>query len=162
MESTDLYCQRLLETISLALNIDLPASRDINHSIIKKIRLLLQIIAESVPFKPNISKLSECIEISRPSLINYLRYLEELRIIKGLYADTKGIGILQKSENIYLHHPNLIFAQAGNNSNLGNIRESFFINQTAIISPVQYTKEVDFLMENNIFEIGGRKKHIKK
>ena len=58
--------------------------------------------------------------------------------------------------------PNLIFALSGNNSNLGNIRESFFFNQTAIILPVHYTKEGDFLMENNIFEIGGKKKKHKQ
>jgi len=47
------------ETISLALSIDLPSTHDISFGSVEKIRLLLHIISESVPFKPNISKLSQ-------------------------------------------------------------------------------------------------------
>lgn len=158
MESPKLYPQKLAETISLALSIDLPSSQDISYASIEKIRLLLHVVAESVPFKPNISKLSERIGISRNSLILFLRYLEDLRIIKRLYADTKGIGILQKPEKIYLHHPNLQYALAMENSNIGTIRESFFINQAEVVSPLHYTKAGDFFMDGHLFEIGGRKK----
>ena len=161
MESPKLYLQKLAETISLALSIDLPSSQDISYASIEKIRLLLHVVAQSVPFKPNISKLSERIGISRNSLIHFLRYLEDLRIIKSLYADTKGIGILQKPEKIYLHHPNLQYALAREHSNIGTIRESFFINQAEVVAPLHYTKAGDFFMDGHIFEIGGGKKTLK-
>ena len=157
-ESPKLYWQKLTETISLALSVDLPSSLNISYASVEKIRLLLHVVAGSVPFKPNISKLSERIGISRNSLIHFLRYLEDLRIIKSLYADTKGIGILQKPEKVYLHHPNLQYALVRENSNIGNVRESFFINQAEVVSPLRYTKEGDFFMEGYTFEIGGRKK----
>tara|TARA_R110002096_G_C14584294_1_gene721522 strand:- start:240 stop:1430 length:1191 start_codon:yes stop_codon:yes gene_type:complete len=162
MESPKLYLQKLAETISLALSIDLPSSQDISYASIEKIRLLLHVVAQSVPFKPNISKLSERIGISRNSLIHFLRYLEDLRIIKSLYADTKGIGILQKPEKIYLHHPNLQYALAREHSNIGTIRESFFINQAEVVAPLHYTKAGDFFMDGHIFEIGGGKKTLKQ
>lgn len=158
LEGTKLYPQKLSETISLALSIDLPALHDISYSSIEKIRLLLYIISRSVPFKPNISKLSERIGVSRNSLIQYIRYLEDMRIVKGLYADTKGIGLLQKPEKIFLHHPNLQFALAAENSNIGNMRESFFINQLGNLGGLSYTGEGDFAFKGYTFEVGGKNK----
>ena len=157
-EAPKLYQQKLSETISLALGIDLPSSHGINYGSIEKIRLLLHIISESVPFKPNISKLSERIGIGRNSLVQFIHYLEDLRIIKSLYADTKGIGALQKPEKIYMHHPNLQHALSGDNPNLGSMRESFFINQLGILGQANYTSEGDFSFKGYTFEIGGRKK----
>lgn len=158
MEGIKLYQQRLAETISLAISIDLPAFHEINFSSIEKIRLLLYVIAESVPFKPNISKLSERIGISRNHLIQFIRYLEDMRIIRGLYPDTKGISILQKPEKIYLHHPNLQYALASGNSNTGSMRESFFINQLSHLAPLSYAEEGDFIFKDYTFEVGGKNK----
>ncbi|ETZ24277.1 ATP-binding protein [Pedobacter sp. V48] len=158
LENINLYPQKLAETISLAISIDLPAFHDISFKSIEKIRLLLHIIAESVPFKPNISKLSERVDISRNNLVQFIKYLEDMRIIRGLYPNTKGIGLLQKPEKIYLHHPNLQYALANEQSNIGNMRESFFINQIAKLGSVTYTAEGDFAFKNHIFEIGGKNK----
>lgn len=107
IENAKLYPQKLEETISLSLSADLPSLHELTPASIEKIRQLLYIVAESVPFKPNISKLSERIGVSRNTLISFLHHLEDLRIIKGVYHSVKGIGALQKPEKIYLHHPNL-------------------------------------------------------
>ncbi len=162
LEGTSVYAQKLSETISLAINIDLPAFHDINPGSVEKIRLLLYIIAQSVPFKPNISKLSERIGVSRNSLVQYIRYLEDMRIIRGLYADAKGIGMLQKPEKIFLQHPNLQFSLAKENSNLGNVRESFFISQLSNLGDVNYTSDGDFAFRDYVFEIGGKNKTSKQ
>lgn len=162
IEGRELYPQRLAETISLAINIDLPAFHDISYGTVEKIRLLLQIIAESVPFKPNIAKLSERVGVSRNSLIQYIRYLEDMRIIEGLYPDTKGISLLQKPEKIYLHHPNLQYALAYENSNIGNMRESFFINQLSHLGSVSHADEGDFVYKGYTFEVGGNNKSNKQ
>jgi predicted AAA+ superfamily ATPase len=157
-ESPKLYHQKLSETISLALGIDLPSSYDISYGSVEKMRLLLYIISESVPFKPNVSKLSERIGISRNSLVQFIRYLEDIRVIKGLYADTKGIGALQKPEKFYMHHPNLQYALASEKPNIGSVRESLFINQLGILGPIKYTPDGDFAFKDYVFEIGGKGK----
>ena len=144
-ESTHLYPQKLAETISLALNIDLPSPHEISFNSIEKIRRLLHIIAEAVPFKPNISKLSERTGIGRNNLVQYIRYLEDLRIVSGLYPDVKGIGILQKPEKLYLHHPNLQYAISDGDVNIGTVRESYFINQLSAVGELNYTKDGDLL-----------------
>ncbi|MFW6370659.1 MAG: ATP-binding protein [Bacteroidota bacterium] len=167
-EAPNLYHQKLSETISLALSIDLPFSHDISFSSVEKIRLLLHVISKSVPFKPNISKLSERIGINRNSLVQFIRYLDDMRVINCLYVNTNTISALQKPEKIYMHHPNLQYALASENTNIGNVRESFFINQLGTLGPVNYAPEGDFIFKDYVFEIGGRRKtnkqvkHLKK
>jgi predicted AAA+ superfamily ATPase len=158
LENVNLYSQKLEETISLALSTDLPALHDLTPASIEKIRQLLYIIAESAPFKPNISKLSERTGVTRNTLISFLRHLEDLRIINSLYHSTSGIGALQKPEKIFLHHPNLQYSLAYSEANIGNVRESFFINQVGAIKTVTHTSEGDFAVGRDMFEVGGKDK----
>ena len=158
LENEKSYLQKLAETISLALVSDLPAVHPISYGSIEKIRLLLHIISESVPFKPNVSKLSEHIDVTRQSLINFFRYLEDLRVIHGLYSSGQGITLMQKPEKIFLHHPNLFFALSTGRADTGNIRESFFVNQVSAIKPVGYADEGDFKVGKYTFEVGGKGK----
>lgn len=158
LESVNVYSQKLEETISLALSTDLPALHDLTPGSIEKMRQLLYIIAESAPFKPNISKLSERTGVTRNTLISFLHHLEDLRIINSLYHSVSGIGVLQKPEKIFLHHPNLQYALAYSDTDIGSIRESFFINQVDAIKKVTYTSEGDFAVGRDLFEVGGKDK----
>lgn len=158
LENVNVYPQKLEETISLALSTDLPALHDLTPASIEKIRQLLYIIAESAPFKPNISKLSERTGVARNTMINFLHHLEDLRIINGLYHSATGIGALQKPEKIYLHHPNLQYAMAYSAVEMGSVRESFFINQASAVKTVTYTSEGDFAVGDDMFEVGGKDK----
>ena len=162
LENEQAYPQKLTETISLALTNDLPTIHSISYASIEKIRLLLYIIAESVPFKPNITKLSEHIGVTRTTLINFLKYLEDLRIIRRLYSSTQGITLLQKPEKIFLHHPNLMYAFSAARADTGSIRESFFINQASAVLPVAYAEEGDFTIGKYSFEVGGKTKKTKQ
>jgi hypothetical protein len=158
LENEKSYLQKLAETIALALTNDLPAIHSISYASIERIRLLLHIIAESVPFNPNISKLSEHTGIPRNTLINFLRYLEDLRIIRGLYSSGKGMTLMQKPEKIYLYHPNLVFSLSPPQADKGGLRESFFINQVGVVSSVSYAEEGDFVVDKYTFEVGGKSK----
>lgn len=142
----------------IALSTDLPASHNLSYASIEKLRQLLFILAESVPFKPNIAKLSERIGVSRNSLLDFLRYLEDLRIVKRLYADTQGIGLLQKPEKLYLYNTNIAYALAYQQADMGNVRESFFINQLTVNHNVEYSNIADFKVGKYLFEIGGKSK----
>lgn len=162
IESERLYHQKLFETIEVALTTDLPMVHEITHASIEKLRLLLHILAEGVPFIPNISKISERMGVTRTTLLHFLYYLEELRVIKKLYSSVRGISILQKPGKIYLYHPNLFFALANENSDKGNLRESFFLNQVGAYYPVTYAPEGDFASGKNVFEVGGKNKNNKQ
>jgi predicted AAA+ superfamily ATPase len=156
------YLLKLAETIDLAMNTDLPSNSEISYASIEKLKQLLYIIAQSVPFQPNVSKLAERIGVSRNSLIQFFGYLEDLRIIKRIFSSTQGIGQLQKPDKILMHHPNLHYALADINTNTGSGRESFFVNQTSLRHTVNYAKQGDFIIDGQMFEIGGRNKTLRQ
>ncbi|MEX1193388.1 MAG: AAA family ATPase [Brumimicrobium sp.] len=158
-EAPSLYFQRLEEVVNLILEIELPLLRKVDIAYVNKLKQLLQIISESVPFMPNISKLSERIGINRNTLITYLYFLQEAHIIKNLYKDAKGITQLQKPDKIFLENTSLQYVFSPENADPGNIRETFFVNQIAYKHLAEYTKQGDIKVDRNTtFEIGGGNK----
>lgn len=157
-ENEEVYTQKLTEVIDISMNIDLPAAFKVTFSSLEKLKKLLSVIAENVPFQPNISKLSERIGVTRNTLVQLLGYLEELRIIKRIYARSRSISSLQKPDKIMMHHPNLHYALAYHLPETGSLRESFFVNQVGVHHPVQYAAQGDYHIEDRLFEIGGRSK----
>jgi predicted AAA+ superfamily ATPase len=155
----DHYYERIEQAVSEILETDLPALEPIDFTAVYKIKKLLIIIAEIVPFKPNISKLSQQIGINRDTLVKYLHWLQRADLLLLLTSDTYGIAKMNKPEKVYLNNPNLIFALSENNANSGTIRETFFYNQVNVKHKISYPKKADFMVDNKyIFEIGGKNK----
>ena len=158
-EQPELYEIRLGEVINMMLEIELPLLRGVELAYITKVKQLLVIIAESVPFVPNVSKLSEKININRATLLSYLHYLSEIGLTRNLFKETYGISRLQKPAKVYLENTNLIYMLAKQNSNIGNIRETFFINQLVYKHKVTFAEKTDFEVDGTyFFEIGGKNK----
>ena len=162
-EQPELYEIRLGEVINMMLEIELPLLRGVELAYIAKIKQLLVIIAESVPFVPNVSKLSEKININRATLLSYLHYLSEIGLTHNLFKESFGISRLQKPAKIYLENTNLIYLLSQQNANIGNSRETFFINQLAYNHKVTFTEQTDFKVDDTyFFEIGGKNKKSKQ
>jgi len=160
IEQPELYQMRLGEIINMILEIELPLLRGVELSYIRKVKQLLVIISESVPFIPNVSKLSEKIGINRATLLSYLHYLDEIGLTRNLFKEGNGISRLQKPTKIYLENTNLIFTLSRENANVGNIRETFFANQLAYQHQLNYSENGDFLIdEKYFFEVGGKNKN---
>ncbi len=157
-EQPDLYASRLNEIINMTLEIELPLLRKVDIAYIYKLKQLLVIISESVPFIPNISKLSNKIGINRATLLSYFHYLEESGLLINLFKKGNGISKLQKPNKTYLENTNLMFALSPNTINKGNLRETFFINQLQQ-EQLSYSEKSDFYVNNKYtFEIGGKNK----
>lgn len=149
---------RLGQIIVQTLETDIPQYANLNVGTSRKLKRLLSIIAESVPFKPNFSKISEIIGVSRNSLDDYFLYMEKAGIIGQLRNETSGIRGLGKVDKVYLDNTNIIFNLVGDKSNIGNIRETFFFNQMRLKNEVISSEKADFVIENYTFEIGGKNK----
>jgi predicted AAA+ superfamily ATPase len=149
---------RLGQIIVQTLESDIPQYANLNVGTGHKLKRLLSIIAESVPFKPNFSKIAELIKVSRNSLDDYFLYMEKAGLIGQLRKNTTGIRGLGKVDKVYLDNTNLIFNLVGDRSNSGNIRETFFFNQMKINNDVFSSKESDFVIDNYTFEVGGKNK----
>lgn len=149
---------RLGQIIVQTLESDIPQYANLNVGTSRKLKRLLSIIAESVPFKPNFSKISEMISVSRNSLDDYFSYMEKAGLIGQLRNETGGIRGLGKVDKVYLDNTNIIFNLVGEKSNVGNLRESFFFNQMRVKNEVISSKKADFVIKHYTFEVGGKNK----
>jgi predicted AAA+ superfamily ATPase len=158
-ENEEEYTQKLLNTINLIIEIDINAVEDLNYETLVKLKKLLISIASSAPFTPNITKLSEKVGVSRNTLIQAIKILDRAGLVNELYKDTSGIGVLTKPEKLFLNNTNLMYALAKNNINIGNVRETFFLNQFKGIREINLSEESDFIIDKKYtFEIGGKNK----
>lgn len=159
IESESLYRTKVEEVVRMMLEIELPALRGLENQYILKIKQLLMVLAESVPFTPNVSKLAERIGINRNTLITYLKNLQDVGLTMHLFSESSGITRLQKPEKIYLENTNLMYALNPNQVNIGSIRETFWMNQLSQLHNVTLPRQGDFLIDNQYtFEIGGKGK----
>lgn len=159
LEQPSLYYSRMNEVVNFIIDVEIPHLRNIEVAGVTKMRQLLYVIAESAPFTPNVSKLGERIGISRTSLLLYMKALEESGLLIGLKKGAKGISSLQKPDKLYLDNPNLMYAIAPHEVNIGNARETFFANQLKAAHHVNVSPVSDFLIDNKYtFEIGGHAK----
>lgn len=148
----------LLQVITQTLEADIPLYMNANVSVGRKLKALLMVVARSVPFKPVMTKIAEVTGISRNDVADYLIYIEKAGMISQLRNDTGGIRGLGKVEKIYLDNTNLIYALASDKADIGNVRETFFMNQTRVGHNVISSSVSDFEIDGKTFEIGGRKK----
>ncbi|MCL4533330.1 MAG: AAA family ATPase [Deltaproteobacteria bacterium] len=166
-EGVELYRYKLINIINQILESDLPYVTKINYNNVDKLKKLLYIIAISVPFEPNISKLANAANLSRPTLIEYIYYLESAHIINTLSFKVRGYKKIEKPDKIYLHNSNIMSAVTFE-SNKGNERETFFINQIKnyydnksdfLKEYILLSKDGDFIVDNKyVIEIGGKNK----
>lgn len=153
---------RLTQIINQTLENDIPLYADMNVATGRKLKQLLAIISKSAPFKPNMSKIAEMLSASRNNISDYCLYIEEAGMIAQLRDNTGGIRGLGKVDKIYLDNTNLIYNLANDTSNIGNIRETFFLNQMRVKQNVVSSPVSDFLINDITFEVGGKSKGLKQ
>jgi hypothetical protein len=162
-EAPKTFLQRVEEIINTTFDVDIMQLKGLNTIGILKMKRLLYVIAQSVPFKPNIVKLSERIGVNRNTLLSYIRHLEDAGIITSLYASAHGIGILQKPEKIYLENTCFNYALSVKEPEIGTLRETFFLSHLKEKHKLTYTEKGDFVIDEKlVFEVGGRSKGMKQ
>jgi hypothetical protein len=163
LEGIDDYYSRLNETVNMVLEIELPLLRKIDVSYLVKIKKLLTAIGKSAPFIPNVSELSSHIQISRQTLLQYLQYLEESKLIYQVFKESRGLGTLEKPDKIFLENTNLMFLLGKTETNIGNVRETFAFNQLSYNHEVLFSEQSDFFIDKKYtFEVGGKNKKRKQ
>lgn len=150
--------QRLLQVIRLTMEVDIPQYANMTPTTGRKLRRMLNIIAANVPYKPEASSLANEIKVSRNDIPNFLLYMEKAGMIGQLRDETGGMRGLGKTEKVYIDNPNMIYALCGEEANVGNVRETFFYNQTRAVADVTSSKVADFTIGPYTFEVGGAKK----
>jgi uncharacterized protein len=159
LEDNSSVHQRINQLIRTIVEVDMAELKDFDIRNAKKLLQLVYVIAQQVPFKPNISSLATKTSIHRNSLNNYLYYLEQAKIISLLFPAGNSTVLLQKPEKIFLNNTTLLVALAEQRSNIGTVRETFFLSQLRPLHQVHLPKQGDFFVNGKYtFEVGGKGK----
>lgn len=157
-ESPEDFPSRLRETVSVVIDSDLPAVENVTYETLQKVKKLLMIISEHVPFEPNMSELWKQLSTDNESGLKMLYALDKAQVLTLLTAKTGNYKYLTKPDKIFLANPNLMHVLCPK-VDKGNERETFFISQLRVQHDVRYPKRGDFLIDNKyLFEIGGKNK----
>lgn len=152
------YDMELMQVVAQTMESDIPLYLNTNVSVGRKLKQLLMVVSESVPFKPVMQKLADVTGINRNYIQDYLTYMERAGMIAQLRDAVGGLRGLGKTEKVYLDNTNLIYVLAPKRADIGNVRETFFMNQMRVVGDVTCSPVSDFMMDGMTFEIGGRKK----
>ena len=160
-EDKETFWQTLEQNLRATIESDLPAIYStINGATIKKLKDLLFFIANSVPFTPKWSAIQSILGIKDSrTLKTYFKYLEDVFLIKTISSASQKMSRIEKSEKVYLNNSNQIQAIANGQGNIGNIRETYFLNMLSLNHRVKTASTGDFMVdEAYTFEIGGKNK----
>lgn len=154
----DGFHDRLQSVVKTILYEDLPYVETVTHATIRKSAQMLMILAKSIPQTPNMSELYGVLETNREQGMKILGFLESATLIRTLTSEKKRMRNLAKPDKIYLDNANLMYALS-ERTEIGTIRETFFLNQMAAVGEVTYPITGDFLVDGKwLFEVGGPRK----
>ena len=152
------YAMRLNGIIKQVVEDDVPKFAEMEIASVQKLKKLLYVLAQNVPFKPNYAKLERDLGISRNTLPKYMLYLEKAGLIGVLREKVYGIKLLEKIEKIYLNNPNEAYILSDEMPNIGTLRETIFFAWLRVEHFVSSSSVSDFEVDGLTFEIGGKNK----
>lgn len=157
------YLARVFQIIDACLAYDLAFINDYSAEHQSKIKKLLGILSETVPYIPNTLKLATQLQIGRNTLLMLLQHLEQASLIHLIHKTGKGFSVLQKPDKITIENTNFCYALS-NAPDEGSIREIFIVNQLKNAGKnVEISDTADYRIDGKItVEIGGKSKKKKQ
>lgn len=157
-EAGEDYLTRLRETVSVVIEHDLPGVESMSFETLQKVKRLVMIISERVPFVPNMSELWKQLATNNELGLRMLYALDRAKVLTLLTTKAKSYKALSKPAKILLGNTNLMHALCPR-VDTGSERETFFLSQVAVRHEVTHPRQGDCLVDGRLlFEVGGRGK----
>jgi predicted AAA+ superfamily ATPase len=122
----DDFSDNLLKSMNMMTEVDILLIKQIELKYLTKIKKLFYLLAVSGPQAPNVSSLAKEIETSRATVMNYIKYLADARLINMIYP--VGQRFPKKPSKVMLHNPNLYQAIYPITFDIQTQMETFFVN----------------------------------
>lgn len=160
LEGEERYYERVANVVDYVIGTELPMVCKVETVNVRKLQMLLNVVAGLVPYELDISKMALMLQASRNTVITYLRYLSMSKVINLLYSDLQSLKKVQKPDKMYLENPNMLYALCLEKTNIGTARETFVVNQLGYQHRIEYGKKNgDFKIDGKyVFEVGGATK----
>ena len=141
------YSENLLKTMNMTLEVDVLYIKQIEQRYLPKLRKLFYMISLEAPCTPNVSQLSKDLDMSRATVMNYIKYLKDARLVNMLYPEKEDFP--KKPSTVYVYNTNLM--NVVNHETIKEIPKykTFFLNQLLKGHQVNEGKKgVDFIIDN--------------
>ena len=155
------FSENLLKTMNMMIEVDILLIKQIELKYLSRIKKLLYLLAVDGPVAPNISQLASDIQTSRATVMNYIKYLADARLINMVYP--KGEVFPKKPAKIMMHNTNLMYSIYPVKVEEQDVLETFFVNSLWKDHKVNKgEKGTSFLVDGNLnFRICGEGYKIK-
>lgn len=160
LEGEGEYYTKIEQVVNYIIETELPQICKVDVANVRKLQALIAMICSETPFELNANKIAAALEIGRDTVVEYLKYLGDAKVLNLLYSDKKRIGKLSKPDKVYLENPNILYALAPAKVEIGTLRETFAVDCLSESHVVEYGKtQGNFKVDSKYtFEIGGRSK----
>ena len=143
------YSENLLKTMNMMTEVDILLIKQIELKYLTKIKKLFYLLAMEGPKSPNISNLANEIETSRATVMNYIKYLADARLINIIYPP--GGMFPQKPAKVMIYNTNLMHAIYPIKIEMQDLMETFFVNSLWKSHKVnQSSKEQVYHIDDNL------------
>ncbi len=122
------FSENLLKTMNMMTEVDILLIKQIELKYLTKIKKLFYLLAVDGTQTPNISQLAQQIDTSRATVMNYIKYLADARLINMIYSP--GQRFPKKPAKLMMHNPNLMYAIYPIKVDEQDLMETFFVNAT--------------------------------
>lgn len=162
LESIETYHQKLLRVIEKTVYEDISNYYKLNTGKLPFFKKILSYMASIPPGELNRNNIAKHIGLDHKTVQHYLQILQQTGMAELVTSQQSGSQLLKSTEKIYLNNPNIyqtIAIEIGHNYQPGTVRELFFIKMLKNAGhKVHYSKTGDFIVNDLIFEIGGKGK----
>ena len=161
LEGEGEYHTKIEQVVNYIIETELPQICKVDVANVRKLQALVSMICSETPFELNANRIAAALEIGRDTVVEYLKYLGDAKVLNLLYSGTKKVGKLSKPDKVYLENPNIMYALAPTKAEIGTLREVFAVGSLSESHIVEYGKaQGDFKIDGRYtFEIGGRNKN---
>ena len=161
-EDSVAYAPRVENVVNYTIDNELTSQCGVDVSNTRKIKALMQVLSGMIPFEVDTAKMSRNLGLQRLTLLQYMKYLEDAKLIRRLFSNLLTTGDLQKPDKILLDNSNLLYALCPRTPETVTVRETFFCSQLSSAGHrIEYggIKNADFKIDGKyVIEVGGKDK----
>lgn len=140
------FSENLLKTMNMMTEVDILLIKQIELKYLTKIKKLFYLLATEGAKAPNISNLAHEIQTSRATVMNYIKYLADARLINIIYP--LGSEYPKKPTKVMMYNTNLTYAIFPIKTETQELMETFFVNALRTGHTVnQKSKETYYLID---------------
>jgi predicted AAA+ superfamily ATPase len=155
------FSENLLKTINMMMEVDILIIKQIELKYLSKIRRLFYLIMQDVPGAANVSQLAIEIQTSRATVMNYIKYLKDARLLNTLYAEEEDYP--KKPKQLYAQNTNLMYAVMPDRDDVEAVRKTFLYNALHAKHKVNLSKHhQDFCVDRKInikYDLKSQNRH---